>query len=190
MGFIQFVKGQIKTIKRLDPSLHSTVEIFFMPGFKALNTHYFTHKLYPKHPALARILSLRAQRKTGIDIHPGAVIGKDVFIDHGSGVVIGETCVIHDRVMIYQGVTLGATGKVSGKRHPTVEEDVVIGAGSKVIGNIVLHKGCKIGAGSIIIKSVEPYTTMIPSPAYPVREQKEINNALAQLRNEHKELGH
>ncbi len=90
MGFIQFVKGQIKTIKRLDPSLHSTVEIFFMPGFKALNTHYFTHKLYPKHPALARILSLRAQRKTGIDIHPGAVIGKDVFIDHGSGVVIGE----------------------------------------------------------------------------------------------------
>ena len=171
MQFIQFIKQEIEWIKHNDPSLSSTLEIWFMPGFRALKTWYFTHKLYPRHPALARILSLRAQQKTGIDIHPGATIGEKVFIDHGSGVVIGETCVIHDRVMIYQGVTLGATGKVTGKRPPTIESDVVIGAGSKIIGNIVLHHGCRIGAGSIIIKDVPADTTMIPAPAYAIRNQ-------------------
>lgn len=201
MHYFQFVKRQIQNIKRLDPSIHGTLEIFYMPGFRAMNTWFIAHKLYPKHPTLARILSLKAQRKTGIDIHPGATIGQDVFIDHGSGVVIGETCIIGDRVMIYQGVTLGATGKVKGKRHPTVENDVVIGAGSKVIGNIVLHEGCKIGAGSVIVKDVPAYTTMIPAPAYPIRNKEgripvpnvnelehKIDNALLELKNEHEIL--
>ena len=171
MSYYKYLKEEIAWIKEHDPSLNSAVEIWFMPGFRALKTWYFTHKLYKKHPSLARIISLRSQRKTGIDIHPGATIGKHVFIDHGCGVVIGETCVIGERVMIYQGVTLGATGKVAGKRHPTVEDDVVIGAGSKIIGNITLHQGCKIGAGSVIIKDVPANTTMIPAPAYAIRNQ-------------------
>lgn len=172
MSYYKFLKQEIEWIKERDPSLSSTIEIWFMPGFRALKTWYFTHKLYPKHPTLARILSLHAQKKTGIDIHPGATIGNKVFIDHGSGVVIGETCILADRIMIYQGVTLGATGKIAGKRHPTVESDVVIGAGSKIIGNITLHHGCKIGAGSIIIKDVPEDTTMIPAPAYAIRNSE------------------
>lgn len=107
MNYYKFLKQEIEWIKERDPSLSSTIEIWFMPGFRALKTWYFTHKLYAKHPTLARILSLRAQKKTGIDIHPGATIGSKIFIDHGSGVVIGETCILGDRIMIYQGVTLG-----------------------------------------------------------------------------------
>lgn len=150
-----------------------------MPGFKAIKTWYFTHKLYQKkHYALARYLSLRCQRKTGIDIHPGATIGHQFFIDHGVGVVIGETCIIGDRVMVYQGVTLGGTGKIGGKRHPTVEDDVLIGAGSKIIGNIILGHGAKVGAGAIVIRDVAPYTTVVSPPAYPVRDK---NNKLSNL---------
>lgn len=153
-----------------DPSLRSVMEIWMMPGYKAIKTWYFTHRLYQKkHFVLARWLSLRNQQKTGIDIHPGATIGKRFFIDHGSGVVIGETCIIGDDVRIYQGVTLGGTGKVHGKRHPTVEDDVLIGAGAKIIGNIVLGKGCKVGAGAIVIRDVEPGATVVSPPAYPVR---------------------
>lgn len=170
MNKIQFAAAQIRNIKQRDPSLKSTVEILFFPGFRALNTWFTTHKLYMKgHYALARYLSLRAQQKTGIDIHPGAQIGSDFFIDHGSGVVIGETCIIGDHVTLYQGVTLGATGKVTGNRHPILGDNVVIGAGAKIIGRITIGQNARIGAGSVIIKDVPPYTTMVPAPAHAVR---------------------
>lgn len=156
-----------------------------MPGYKAIRTWYFTHKLYlKKHYVLARYLSLRAQRKTGIDIHPGATIGHRLFIDHGVGVVIGETCIIGDDVMIYQGVTLGGTGKQNGKRHPTVEDEVLVGAGAKIIGNIVLGKGCKVGAGAIVIRDVDPYVTVVSPPAYPVRDKNQKLSNLCKMGNE------
>lgn len=169
----QFMKDLKESYMAHDPSLHSSLEVRFMPGFKAVKCWRTTHKLYlKKHYFLARYLSLRCQRKTGIDIHPGATIGKGLFIDHGVGVVIGETCIIGDNVVIYQGVTLGGTGKDTGKRrHPTVEDDVLIGAGSKIIGNIILGRGCKVGAGSIVIRNVDPGVTVVPPPAYPARDK-------------------
>jgi serine O-acetyltransferase len=173
MGYWKFIKEELEAFKENDPSLHSGLEIWFMPGFRAIKTWKLTHALYVrKHFLLARILSLRAQRKTGIDIHPGAVIGKKLFIDHGVGVVIGETCILHDNIKIYQGVTLGGTGKEAGKRHPTVESNVLIGAGAKIIGNITLGEGSKVGAGAIVIRNVEPGSTVVSPPAYPVRFKK------------------
>lgn len=170
MNKIQFALSQIKSIKHRDPSLKSTLEILFFPGFRAMNTWFSAHKLYLRgHYALARFLSLRAQQKTGIDIHPGAQIGTDFFIDHGSGVVIGETCIIGDHVTLYQGVTLGATGKTTGNRHPILQNNTVIGAGAKIIGRITIGHDARIGAGSVIIRDVPPYTTMVPAPARPVR---------------------
>lgn len=161
-----------------DPSLTSPREIGMMPGFKAIRTWYFTHKLYQKkHFILARWLSLKNQQKTGIDIHPGATIGRRFFIDHGVGVVIGETCIIGDDVKVYQGVTLGGTGKDHGKRHPTVENNVLIGAGAKILGNITLGEGCKVGAGAIVIRNVDPGVTVVCPPAYPVRlKQGKMSN--------------
>lgn len=196
MNFFAFMKEQIETIKKIDPSVQSTIEVFFFPGFKALNTWYFTHKLYQKgHKTFARYLSLRAQRKTGVDIHPGAQIGHNCFIDHGMGVVIGETCIIGNNVTLYQQVTLGATGNVKGKRHPTLEDNVVVGAGSKIIGAITLHEGCKIGAGSIVVKDVPAYYTVVPTPAHAVKDgthkipvltvdglQKQMNEELERIR--------
>lgn len=178
MKYIEFVKEQVKCYQDHDPSLHSVLEVWFMPGFKAIKTWRLTHWLYQKkHYALARYLSLRCQRKTGIDIHPGATIGRRLFIDHGVGIVIGETCIIKDDVMIYQGVTLGGTGKIGGKRHPTVENRVLIGAGSKIIGNIVLHDDCKVGAGAIVIRDVDAGVTVVSPPAYPVRDKrKKLSN--------------
>lgn len=172
MKYLNFLKDQTACFMEKDPSIHSRWEVYWMPGFKAIRTWYFTHRLYQnKHFALARYLSLRSQRKTGIDIHPGATIGRRFFIDHGVGVVIGETCIIGEDVMVYQGVTLGGTGKVGGKRHPTVEDRVLIGAGSKIIGNITLGHDSKVGAGAIVIRDVDPYVTVVSPPAYPVRDK-------------------
>lgn len=179
MGYIAFIKEELDCFMALDPSLNSRMEILMMPGFRAIRTWYRTHRLYQKkHYVLARWLSLRAQQKTGIDIHPGATIGKRFFIDHGSGVVIGETCIIGDDVKIYQGVTLGGTGKDKGKRHPTVEDGVLIGAGAKILGNIVLGKESKVGAGAIVIRNVEPGSTVVSPPAYPVRFKQGKNSNL------------
>lgn len=182
MGYRAFLKEEKACFMAQDPSLKSSLEIIMMPGYKAIKTWYFTHKLYQKkHFILARWLSLRAQRKTGIDIHPGATIGKRFFIDHGTGVVIGETCIIGDDVKIYQGVTLGGTGKIGGKRHPTVEDNVLVGAGAKIIGNIVLGKDSKVGAGAIVIRNVEPGATVVSPPAYPVRlKQNRMSNLCVQ----------
>lgn len=169
MGYRAFLKEEKACFMEQDPSLNSSLEILMMPGYRAIKTWYWTHKLYQKkHFVLARWMSLRAQQKTGIDIHPGATIGRRFFIDHGSGVVIGETCIIGDDVKVYQGVTLGGTGKDHGKRHPTVEDNVLIGAGAKILGNIVLGKDSKVGAGAIVIRNVDPGSTVVCPPAYPV----------------------
>lgn len=173
MSYRQFIREELDCFMKNDPSLHSKWEIYAMPGFKAIKTWKRTHWLYQhKHYVLARYLSLRCQRKTGIDIHPGATIGKRLFIDHGVGVVIGETCIIGNDVMIYQGVTLGGTGKVGGKRHPTLEDNVMVGAGAKIIGNIILGHDSKVGAGAIVIRNVDPYVTVVSPPAYPVRDKR------------------
>lgn len=162
-----YIKRQIELIRKKDPAIKSTLEVFLYPSFRALCYYKIAHYLYlKKHFFLSRYLSERAKRKTGIEIHPGAIIGENLFIDHGFGVVIGETTVIGDNVMIYHGVTLGATGKEAGKRHPTVLDHVVIGCGAKVLGNITIGNHAKIGANSVVLKDVGDYATVVGIPAY------------------------
>jgi len=158
---IKFFKNLYKTIKDKDPALHSKLEVILYPFFKAyifykISNFFYRHKLY----FLARLFSEIAKRRTGIEIHPGATIGKIFFIDHGCGVVIGETTIIKDNVMLYHGVTLGGTGKDKDKRHPTIEDNVTIGAGSIILGNITIGKNSVIGAGSIVLKDVDPNSTI------------------------------
>ncbi len=161
-----YIKSQIKLIRKKDSAIKSTLEVFLYPSFRALLYYKVAHFLYlRKHFFLSRYLSERAKRKTGIEIHPGATIGKDLFIDHGFGVVIGETAIIGDNVLIYHGVTLGATGKELGKRHPTVLNDVVIGCGAKVLGNITIGNHAKIGANSVVLQDVSDDTTVVGIPA-------------------------
>ena len=136
MGFISEVKEEIAIIKERDAAIHSSMEVFLYPSFKVRILYRMAHKLYlKKHYFLARWISQKGVRKTGIEIHPGAQIGKGFFIDHGSGVIIGETAIIGDNVTLYQGVTLGGTGKEQGKRHPTLGNNIMIGAGAKVLGS-------------------------------------------------------
>ena len=148
------IREQIDTIFRGDPAAKSAVEIFFCyPGFHAILLHRLGHKLHRAGFTLtARILSQFIRAATGIEIHPGAVIGRRCFIDHGMGVVIGETTEIGDDVLLYQGVTLGGTGKERGKRHPTIGNNVVVGTGAKILGNIMIGDHTKIGAGSVVIR--------------------------------------
>lgn len=130
MGIISNIKEEIRIIRERDPAIHSSMEVFLYPSFKVMMHYRFAHKLYLKgHYFLARYISQRGVRKTGIEIHPGAQIGKGFFIDHGNGVIIGETTIIGDNVTLYQGVTLGGTGKEHGKRHPTIGNNVMISAG-------------------------------------------------------------
>ena len=154
-----------------DPAAKSLTEVrLCYPGLTALKVHRKAHTLYKKgHVLMARILSQRARHKTGIEIHPGAEIGRRVFIDHGDGVVIGETTIIGDDVTIYQGVTLGGTGKDVGKRHPTIGSNVTIGAGAKVLGGFTVGKGSKIGAGAVVLKEVPPYATVVGIPGQIVK---------------------
>ncbi|MDE5892835.1 MAG: serine O-acetyltransferase, partial [Acetatifactor sp.] len=145
MGLIQNIREEIQIIRERDPAIHSSMEVFLYPSFKVMMHYRIAHRLYvKKHFFLARYVSQRAVRKTGIEIHPGARIGKGFFIDHGNGVIIGETAVIGDNVTIYQGVTLGGTGKEHGKRHPTVEDNVMISAGAKVLGSFTIGANSKI----------------------------------------------
>ena len=134
------------------------------------------HKLYQKkHYFLARWISQRAARKTGIEIHPGAQIGKGLFIDHGSGVIIGETTIIGDNVTLYQGVTLGGTGKESGKRHPTLKDNVMVSAGAKILGSFTIGENSKIGAGSVVLEEVPPNCTVVGVPGRIVkRDDKKV----------------
>ena len=149
-----------------DPAARNPVEVLLCyPGLHALWLHRFAHLLYKAQlPIIPRVISHGARFLTGIEIHPGARIGKGVFIDHGMGVVIGETAIIGDYALIYQGVTLGGTGKESGKRHPTLGENVVVGAGAKVLGNLTLGDDVRIGAGSVVLRDVPSNCTVVGIP--------------------------
>lgn len=166
-----------------DPAAHGPLEIVLLyPGFKALRSHkrakwFLTHNM----PFMARAISQRSAHKTGIEIHPGATIGRRVVIDHGHGIVIGETAEVGDDVMIYQGVTLGGTGKDIGKRHPTIESGVMIGAGAKVLGPIVIGKNSKVAAGAVVVRDVDPNCTVVGIPGAVVKIDGERVDDLDQI---------
>ena len=178
---IKFIKSDFKIIKERDPAARGFLEIVLCyPGFQALVLHRISHKLWNyKLPLLPRVLSQLTRNITGIEIHPGAKIGRGVFIDHGMGVVIGETSEIGDRCLLYQGVTLGGTGKDSGKRHPTLQENVVVGAGAKVLGAIKIGSNTRIGAGSVVVKNVEKNSTVVGIPGRVVHQSGVNINPLA-----------
>ena len=167
------IREQIDTIFRGDPAAKSVLEIVFCyPGFHAILLHRISHKLYQMGFNLpARLLSQLGRALTGIEIHPGATIGRRFFIDHGMGVVIGETTEIGDDVLLYQNVTLGGTGNEKGKRHPTIGNHVVIGTGAKVLGAIRVGDHVKIGAGSVVVKPVPDYSTVVGIPGRIVRSR-------------------
>ena len=170
MGIISYVKEEIQVIRERDPAIKSNLEVFLYPSFKAILRYRLAHRLYlKKHYFLARWVSQRAARKTGIEIHPGATIGKGLFIDHGSGVIIGETAELGDNVTLYQGVTLGGTGKEHGKRHPTLKDNVMVSAGAKVLGSFTIGENSKIGAGSVVLEEVPPNCTVVGVPGRIVR---------------------
>ena len=170
MGFIKIIKEEIALIRERDPAIHSDMEVFLYPSFKVMMHYRLAHKLYKKgHYFWARYISQRGVRKTGIEIHPGAEIGKGFFIDHGNGVIIGETTIIGDNVTLYQGVTLGGTGNEQGKRHPTVGNNVMISAGAKVLGSFKIGDNSKIGAGSVVLEEVPPNSTVVGVPGRVVK---------------------
>lgn len=163
-------KDDVNTIRKKDPAIKSVVEVILYPSFWAILNHRLAHKFYKIHLYfVARLISQLSRSLTGIEIHPGAKIGKGVFIDHGMGVVIGETCEIGKNVTIYQGVTLGGTGKETGKRHPTIEDNVLVGTGAKVLGPITIGANSKIGAGSVVLSNVESHSTVVGVPARSVK---------------------
>ena len=162
MKYLDFIKQEMAVIMDRDPAIKSKMEVFLYPSFWALLKYRKAHKLYKKgHFYRARKLSQRTARKTGIEIHPGATIGRGFFIDHGAGVVIGETAVIGDNVTLYQGVTLGGTGNEKGrKRHPTLESNVFVGSGAKILGPITIGENSRIGANSAVLKNVPKNSTV------------------------------
>ena len=166
------LKEDIQAIKDRDPAARNSLEIFLLyPGLKAIRMYRRAHKAFLKgHFFRARLISQRAARKTGIEIHPGATIGRRLVIDHGTGIVIGETAEIGDDVLIYQGVTLGGTGKDEGKRHPTIGNNVMISAGAKVLGPIKVGDNARIAAGAVVLKEVPANSTVVGDPAEVVRQ--------------------
>ncbi len=172
MTLFGYIKEDFLNVKRNDPALHSTFELFFnYPGLWAMFFYRHAHWFYGKGLRfLPRFISAIGQFLTTIDIHPAAQIGRRVFIDHGVGVVIGETAIIGNDIVIYQQVTLGGVSLTKGKRHPTLEDNVVVGAGSKVLGNITIGKNSKIGANSVVVKDVPPNTTAIGIPARVIKK--------------------
>lgn len=168
---LENLRADLTAALEKDPAARNKLEILLTySGFKAICRYRIAHWFYQKKKFLiARIISQCAKKKTGIEIHPGAKIGKGIFIDHGCGVVIGETTEIGDNVTIYQGVTLGGTGKDTGKRHPTIDDGVMISAGAKVLGPVHIGKNTKIGAGSVVLKNVPPHSTVVGVPGIVVR---------------------
>jgi len=165
------IREQLDTIFREDPAANSVLEIVLCyPGFHAILLHRLAHWLYKRNvPILPRFISQISRFLTGIEIHPGATIGRRFFIDHGMGVVIGQTAEIGDDVLVYQGVTLGGTGNECGKRHPTLGNHVVVGTGAKVLGNIKIGNYVKIGAGSVVVRAVPDNSTVVGIPGRIVR---------------------
>ena len=160
------IREQVQTVFKHDPAAKSSVEVLLCyPGVHAILLHRIAHRLYKARLfVLARLLSHLSRLLTGIEIHPGATIGRRFFIDHGMGVVIGETTAIGDDVLLYQGVTLGGTGHGKGRRHPTLGDHVVVGSGAKVLGNIELGEWVKVGAGSVVVKPVPAHATVVGIP--------------------------
>lgn len=172
MGFIKHIKEEFQVIQERDPAIKTPLEVLLYPSFRVMIQYRKAHKLYQNgHYFLARWISQRAARKTGIEIHPGAQIGKGLFIDHGNGVIIGETAIIGDNVTLYQGVTLGGTGKETGKRHPTLRDNVMVSAGAKVIGSFTIGENSKIGAGSVVLEEVPPNCTVVGVPGRIVKRE-------------------
>ncbi len=174
------IREQVDTIFREDPAAKSVVEIILCyPGFHAILLHRLAHKLYKARiPLVPRVISQISRFLTGIEIHPGATIGRRFFIDHGAGVVIGETTEIGDDCLLYQGVTLGGTGNEKGKRHPTLGDRVVVGTGAKVLGSILIGDDVKIGAGSVVVHPVPDASTVVGIPGRVVRTRREAGGLL------------
>ena len=168
LSFFQSVRDDIRAIRERDPAARSYPEVLFCyPGLHALWFHRINHWLWKSgFRFFARLFSQVARILTLIEIHPGAQIGHRLFIDHGSAVVIGETAIVGDDVTMYQGVTLGGTGKEHGKRHPTIGNDVVIGSGAKVLGNITVGNNCRVGAGSVVLRSIPDNSTIVGVPGH------------------------
>jgi len=166
MAIYILFSDEIKTVKDRDPATKSALEVLLLyPGLHALVLYRIGHQLWEwKIPIIPRWLSQTARFFTGIEIHPGAQIGKSFFIDHGMGVVIGETAIVGDNVLLYQGTTLGGTGKETGKRHPTLGNNVVVGAGAKILGNITIGNNSYIGANAVVIKNVPSNSTVVGIP--------------------------
>ena len=189
--FVGSIREDVATVQERDPAARSRLEVFLCySGLHAVWFYRINHWLW-NHGfwLLARWLSQVACFLTGIEIHPGAKIGRRLFIDHGLGVVIGETAIIGDDVTLYQGVTLGGTGKEHGKRHPTIEDEVVIGSGAKVLGNITVGRNCRIGAGSVVLRSVPENSTVVGVPGHiifrngervVITDPKQINDPLSE----------
>ena len=204
MGALSYIREEINVIRERDPAIKSNMEVFLYPSFKVILSYRIAHKLYlGKHYFLARWLSQRTAHKTGIEIHPGAQIGKGLFIDHGHGVVIGETTIIGDNVTLYQGVTLGGNGKEHGKRHPTIGNNVMISAGARVLGSFTVGDNSKIGSGSVVLSEVPPNSTVVGVPGRVVKQDNEripreeldhihlpdpVLNDINELRKEYKAL--
>ena len=178
------IKQDLQVAMEKDPAARNKAEIFFTyGGFKALFRHRIAHWFYNhKMIFLAKAIASRTRRLTGVDIHPAAKIAGGVFIDHGVGVVIGETAEVGSNVLIYQGVTLGGTGKDTGKRHPTIQDNVMISAGAKVLGPITIGHDSKIGAGSVVLKDVPPHCTVVGVPGRIVRQNTERVDDLNQIK--------
>ena len=173
MGFIKNVRNEIRVIRERDPAIHSNMEVFLYPSFKVMLHYRVAHKLYKNgHYFLARWISQRAVRKPASRFIPVRRLVK-LFIDHGNGVIIGETAVVGNNVTLYQGVTLGGTGKEHGKRHPTVGDNVMISAGAKIIGSFRIGENSKIGAGSVVIEEVPPNCTVVGVPGRIVRRNNQ-----------------
>lgn len=163
---LRVLRDDVRAIFRNDPAARNLAEVLLYPGLHAVLMHRVAHALHQRRVAFfPRLISQIARFLTGIEIHPGATLGRGFFIDHGMGVVIGETTEIGDWVMLYQGVTLGGTGKQKGKRHPTLEDHVVIGVGAIVLGDITIGKGARVGGGAVVVKDVPPHATAVGVPA-------------------------
>lgn len=174
MGIIKYIIEELEVIRERDPAIKSSLEVILYPSFKAILRYRIAHKLYKSgHYFWARWISQKTVRKTGIEIHPGAEIGKGLFIDHGAGVVIGETTVIGNNVTLYQGVTLGGTGKEKGKRHPTLKDNVMVSAGAKILGSFTIGENSKIGAGSVVLNEVPSNCTVVGVPGRIVKRDEQ-----------------
>lgn len=181
-SFFSGVWADIRAIRDIDPAARSPWEVMLYPGLHALTLHRVSHRLWRMGvPFVPRLLSQLGRWLTGIEIHPGARVGDAVFIDHGMGVVIGETAEVGDRVTLYQQVTLGGTGKQGGKRHPTLGSDVVVGVGASVLGAITVGTGARVGAGAVLLHDLPPYSTATGIPARIVQTRDPVTGTLRRL---------